>query len=260
MRYARLLGLIFVASLQRELAYRANLAFAGALALVNAAAGAATLAIVYGHTATLAGWHIGEALALLGAYQIVSGLLETFIEPNLAWFGGKVARGELDDVLLRPAPGLLMVSLGSAQPWRLWQAVLGVLTGAVGVAHMAAAPSLIGVLASLVLLMTGVIITWASRIALASLAFWAPGIALDVFFGAVWQLGRYPVSVYHPVVGWLLTYVIPLAFVATMPARALTRGADLTLVGRGLLVAAMAVGAMTVVWRTGLRRYTGATS
>lgn len=257
---ARLLGLMVVVSLQRELAHRANLAFEGALALVNAGAGAAALLIVFAHVPTLAGWRVGEALALLGAYQIVSGLLQAFIEPNLAWFGGKVLRGELDDVLLQSAPSLLTVSLGNCEPFALLQAALGALIIVAGVAHMGTAPTVGGAFASGALLLAGVVITWASRVLLASLAFWAPSIELDVFYGALWQLGRYPVGVYPPVVGWLLTYVIPVAFVATIPARTLARGADPSLLAAGGIAALVAVLIVLLVWRAGLRRYTSATS
>ena len=259
MRIARLLGLMVVVSLQRELSHRANLAFEGALAVVNAAAGVAALAIVFGHVSTLAGWHAGEALTLLGVYQIVSGLLQAFVEPNLAWFGGKIMRGELDDALLQPAPSLLVVSLGGCQPWALLPVALGAPMIAAGVARTGGL-SAGGALAGLALLFAGAAITWASRVLLASLAFWAPSMELDVFYGALWQLGRYPVGVYPPAVGWLLTYVIPVAFVAAIPAGALTRGASLLLVGQGVTVAVIAIGAATVVWRAGLRRYTGATS
>lgn len=260
MRIMRLLSLLFVVSLQRELAHRANLAFAGALALVNAVAGAAALAIVFGHVSTLAGWHIGDALTVLGAYQIVGGVLQAFIEPNLAWFGGKVRRGELDDVLLQPAPSLLTLSLGSCEPWALLDVVLGALIIAVGATRMGVVPTVGGACAGLALLGVGVVITWASRVALASLAFWAPQIELDVFYGALWQLGRYPLSIYQPMVRWLLTYVIPVAFVATIPARAFARGADPSLLAEGVGVALAAVCLVALLWRAGLRRYTSATS
>lgn len=260
MRIARLLGLMFGVSLQREMAHRANLAFAGLLALVNAGAGVAALSIVFGHVSTLAGWHIGEAVALLGAYQIVSGVLQAFIEPNLAWFGGKVLRGELDDVLLQPAPSLLLVSLGGCEPWALLEVALGFLLIAASATHMSAVPTVGGACAGLALLCVGWVVTWASRVILASLVFWAPGVELDVFYGALWQLGRYPVSIYHPVVGWLLTYVIPVAFVAMIPARALTRGADPVVLAEGVAAALASIGIVSLVWRAGLRRYTSATS
>jgi len=37
-------------------------------------------------TSTLGGSSRDEAVVLLGSYQIMSGLLAAFIEPNLMWF------------------------------------------------------------------------------------------------------------------------------------------------------------------------------
>ncbi len=125
MRLLKLLLGIVAISIQRELAHRANLLFETLLALFGAAAGLLALRIVYTQAEVLAGWRIEEAIVLLGMYQLVSGLLATFVEPNLAWFAGKVTSGELDDLLLKPVPSLLMASLGGCQPWALLQVMLG---------------------------------------------------------------------------------------------------------------------------------------
>lgn len=53
---------------------------------------------------------------------------------------------------------------------------------------------------------------------------------------------------------------MPVAFVATLPARALTRPPDPALIVDGALVAAGALLLVRLVWQAGLRRYTSATS
>lgn len=57
-----------------------------------------------------------------------------------------------------------------------------------------------------------------------------------------------------------MTYVVPVAFVATVPARALLGGALpktlVTAMAAAVLATAIALG----VWRRGLRSYTSATS
>lgn len=256
----RIFAHVVTLAVQREAAFRVNMLFEGLLTLVGVLSGLAALGIVFAHTGTLAGWSFGETVVLLGAYEIVSGLLQAFVEPNLSWFGGKVTRGELDDLLLQPAPALFMASFGTCNPWALAQVTLGVAVAAAGLASIGATLSLAGVSCAVFLLLVGIVVTWASRMLLACLAFWAPGIALDVMYSAFWQLGRYPVGIYHPALRALLTYIVPVAFVATLPARALTRPVDATLIVEGLLVAAGALLLVRLVWQAGLRRYTSATS
>jgi ABC-2 type transport system permease protein len=253
-----LLGIVAI-SIQRELAHRANLLFEALLALFGTAAGLLALRIVYTQAEALAGWRLEEAIVLLGMYQLVSGLLATFVEPNLAWFAGKVISGELDDLLLKPVPSLLMASLGGCQPWALLQVALGiVIVGAA--APLETQITATGALSALLLLLAGAVIAWATRVLLASLAFWAPGVEPTVLYSAFWQLGRYPVDIYHPIVRGLLIYLVPVAFVGSIPARALTRGADPALLGLGLAAALGTVLLAQAVWRLGLRRYTSATS
>ena len=95
---------------------------------------------------------------------------------------------------------------------------------------------------------------------LASLALWSPGFDLDVVYSAVWQFGRYPVSIYRQPVRFVLTWVPPVAFISTHPARVLTQGADAGLIIVGLVIGLAAIAIVQLVWHCGLRRYTSATS
>jgi ABC-2 type transport system permease protein len=81
-----------------------------------------------------------------------------------------------------------------------------------------------------------------------------------VLYGALWQLGRYPVSIYRQPIRFALTFVLPVAFVATLPARVLTRDLEPVLIAAGLTVACAAMLGVWIVWNAGLRRYTSATS
>ena len=260
MRLFRLLLGIMAISVQRELAHRANLLFEAILALFGAAAGLLALRLVYTQVEALAGWRLEEAIVLLGMFQLVSGLQATFVEPNLAWFANKVTSGELDDVLLKPVPSLFSASLGVCQPWALLQVALGAAVVVAGVAPLGAQVTATGAASALLLLLEGAVIAWGARVLLASLAFWAPGVEPTVLYSAFWQLGRYPVDIYYPAVRILLTYLVPVAFISSIPARTLTHGANMQLLAIGLgaaLGAALLAGA---VWRQGLRRYTSATS
>src|SRR5215471_8266109 len=99
LRLFRLFARVVSITVQRELAHRVNLLFQAVLTATQVAAGFAALSVIYTHVSTLAGWTSAQATVLLGAYEIVSGLLQAFIEPNLAFFTNKVEGGELDDLL-----------------------------------------------------------------------------------------------------------------------------------------------------------------
>jgi ABC-2 type transport system permease protein len=254
-----LFGVLFSLSVRRAVAFRADLLFELVVTIVGAGASVAALLVVYTRTDTLGGWGPGEAIALLGTFQVVSGLRSTFVEPNLQFFGEQVKSGRLDAILLQPAPSILLASLGSCAPTALIQVGLGVgiaVTGALK-ADFAITPG--GVAAWLIVVVAATVTMWATRVVTSSVVFWAFGLSLDVLYDAVWQFGRYPVQVYGSGLRIVLTYVAPVSLIATVPVEAL-RDEGLLAVPVAAVVAVGTSTAAWLVWRSGLRRYTSATS
>jgi len=81
----------------------------------------------------------------------------------------------------------------------------------------------------LAMLAAGVALTWATRVGIAIVALWAPSVELEVVYDAVWQFARYPITIYGQPLRFALSWVIPLAFISTVPARALTSGIGVTM-------------------------------
>ena len=81
-----------------------------------------------------------------------------------------------------------------------------------------------------------------------------------MLFRSMYQAGRWPVSVYP---GWLrigFTFLVPLGFAVTVPAQALTgRASGWLLLGAAAFTAALSA-VTRVMWRTGLRHYSGASA
>ncbi|GHO99491.1 multidrug ABC transporter permease [Reticulibacter mediterranei] len=260
MKFVRMAGMLFALSVKRELAFRTNLVFQLIVTLLTTFAELAALRLVYTQTATLAGWSFGHILLLFGTFQILRGLLATFVDPNFQWFSNQVRSGKLDALLLLPVPSILMVNTGTYAPIELIQ--IGVGIGVIGAAFLTLhiSPFFWGVIGWLFLLAVGFIISWAARVLLASVVFWAASVELDVFYRTIWEFGRYPISIYRQPVRFLLTYIFPVAFLATYPASAFIEGINpLHMLVGGLLSAGFLV-LVQLVWRSGLRRYTSATS
>jgi ABC-2 type transport system permease protein len=97
-------------------------------------------------------------------------------------------------------------------------------------------------------------------LAFSGLVFWSPGFLFTWLFNALFQMARYPVGLYP---GWLrlvLTWIVPVGVMTTVPAQALSGTASTgVLLGSVALAAAFFAGA-TVLFRTGLRRYASASS
>ena len=260
MRSLVLFGMIFSISLRRSMAHRTNLVFEGLVSVTSVVAGLLVLAVIFSETETLAGWSRGDVVVLLGTYHIVSGILWTCIEPNVAWFRNQVTEGKLDDILLKPVSSLFLTSLGSCAPWSLFQVVVGMAVVVVGCSLITPAPHVSNGLCWLLLMAVAVVLTWSSRVLLACLALWAPGFQPEVLYQAAWQFGRYPVAIYPAAIRGVLTWVIPIAFITSLPAQALTRGVSHVWIVGSLTAAGCSVVMVCQIWAAGLRRYTSATS
>jgi ABC-2 type transport system permease protein len=220
----------------------------------------AALSVVFTRTDTLGGWRPGQAIVLLGTFQIVTGLRSAFVEPNIQWFGEQVKSGRFDALLLQPASSIFLASLGTTAPLALLQVGLGAGLVVFGLVHGAIAISAGGFVAWLVMVVAATVIMWSSRVVLAAVVFWAFGLSLDVVYDAIWQFARYPVQLYRHTLQVILTYLLPTALIATMPADVLARGAGWMSVPIALGVALGSFLIAHVAWDAGLRRYRSATS
>nr|WP_202891911.1 ABC-2 family transporter protein [Kribbella shirazensis] len=248
-------------SLRRSVAFRVNLVFDVLLAFTGLGTAVAAVLIVFTRADTLAGWSKAEFLILIGTYQLITGLRTTFIDPNLSWFPETgIRNGKLDGYLLQPAPSLFLSSLSLSSPLQLIQFVLGAGVLGWGIAAADRGPSAGGAVSWLVLVVAGIVVTWALSVLLACLAFWAPKLQLDVFYHSAWQFGRYPTDVFARPLRILLTYVFPMALIASVPSTALLRGPQFGVLVAGIAAAGGAAALAALAWRAGLRRYTGATS
>jgi ABC-2 type transport system permease protein len=263
MRYLRLIGSFVRASFQQELAYRANFAIGLLHSLLNLATGVLALVVLFGQVQAVRGWTFASTLALLGVYLLLSALRGLFIGPSLntlAGLDGDVMSGRLDFTLLRPVDLQLLVSL---RQWRLFALVdlvlaLGVLAAAM--AQLGQSLSAVQLVAFLLALFAGVGALYAILLAFSALAFFSPGILFTWVLDGMLQMARYPVGMYP---GWLrlvLTWVIPVGVMTTIPAQALSGEIDPgTLAGAVALSLALMLLA-SYLFRRGIRRYNSASS
>lgn len=260
MRYLRLYALIVSLSIRRALAFRANLAAETLVSVINIVASLVIVRSVFWVSGSLAGWTSGEALTLLGLYLIGSGLLGACVEPNLRWFRDQILQGQLDEVLLRPLSSAFLASLGTCAPLALSQSLAGIIVFAYGLATLEGRPTVPALLLAAGLFAAGCLSIWAMRLLLASLAFWAPSAQPDVGFRALWEFGRYPSTLYGRPVRFALTYVVPVALVATIPTQVLAGSAGWQAIATTVIVCGAMLLAARWVWLAGLRRYSSATS
>lgn len=248
-------------ALQAELQYRANFWVQLGQSLIALATGLVALGLVFQQVDRLNGWTAPQLLAVMGTQLCVGGLIQAWIQPNMARLIQEVRDGNLDQALTRPLDAQLLVSLREFRPWQLVDLLVGgtvlalaLRAGGVGLD----AGRLLGFLALLAL---GLVMLYCIWLMISASAFWVlRGGDLLELFSSLQQAGRWPVDLYP---GWLrmgLSYLLPLAFAVTLPAETLMRRLE----GRSLLLACwlacILIFLARAVWLAGLRRYAGASA
>jgi ABC-2 type transport system permease protein len=263
MHYLRLIAQFMRASFQEEAAYRANFFISLLHSLLNLATGVLGVYVLFSQVESVRGWSFASTLALLGVYLTVSALRGLFIGPGLdalAGMEGEIWSGSFDFTALRPLNIQFYVSLRKWRWFALFDLLLGLGVLGAAVAQLGQGLTLGQVLAFLLALAAGVLALYAILLAFAGLVFWSPEVLFTWVFNGVFQMARYPVGMYP---GWLrlvLTWVIPVGVITTLPAEALSGAlSPWSLAGSMALAVLLTVGA-SWLFRRGLRRYVSASS
>jgi len=263
MYYLRLIKSFMRVSIQAELAYRANFFISLLHSLLNLGTGVLGLVVLFSQVSAIHGWDFSATLALLGAYLVLGALRDMFIGPSLdalAGLDGEVWTGRLDFTLLRPVNVQFVASF---HQWRLLP-VVDLLLGAgivgVAISRMNQALTPWHMITFLVALCVSLVVLYALLLFFAGLVFWSAGFLFTWVFDGLFQLARYPVGLYPGWTRFLLTWIIPVGIMTTIPAQALSGNLSITtLLGAVILALALLTGA-TIIFQVGLRRYTSASS
>jgi ABC-2 type transport system permease protein len=271
-RMVRIVRRFWGTALAAELEYQANALVELLAVLGNLAGSLFVLSLLYGHGRDLGGWSWEAALVVLGLYTLLDGVTSCVLQPNLSRIVGHVQNGSLDFVLLKPIDSQLHLSARYISPWGLPGVLAGlVLSGwglvrslpqGLGQQPQALIAWLIGPLAiGLVLLLAAAAILYSLWFVLASLSIWFVKVwnATEVL-RSVLVAGRYPISAYPPALRLVFTFVLPVAFLTTVPAQALIGEGSWPWALGSLLMALACLAGTRLFWQFALRHYTSASS
>lgn len=218
--------------------------------------------VVFTHTSALGDWSEAEVVFVYGYFMVPYGIFGAFC--NLWNFGERyIAKGEMDRILTRPAGSLAQVMLENVDPPSLLGSVIGMCI-------MGAAWSQLGLplhwydpLVLIVMTLGSVLVYMGLYTALAAISFYtdAPTGITPLLFN-IQNYGRYPVQIYNKIIRFVLTWLLPFAFVGVYPA-SFFLGRHHHDPAMAWLTPVMGVVCWTLgllVWSRGVKRYRGAGS
>ncbi len=261
MNTLRLLYIFFRVNVLNETAYRVNFFVQFFQSLLELGTSLAGLAVIFSFTDSLGGWGIDEMLALVGVFFLLGGLISLVIQPGMSALIDSVRDGTLDFMLTKPEDSQLLVSIQRVAIFSLMDFLLGLVVLITALVRLGSKIGLGQAAAFAGTLLAGAIIVYSFWLILASLSFWFVRVEnLLEIFRSMYEARRWPISLYP---GWLrfgLTFIVPVAFATSIPAEALTgRLNTWTFLGSAGLAALLFI-VSRIIWRFGLRHYSGASA
>lgn len=261
MKFLRLFWVFIRVGVMGEMAYPANFFVHLLDSVLELGTALAGLALIFAHTTTLGGWRPDELVALVGVYFLVGGVIGLVIQPGMEQLTEAVRDGTLDFTLTKPEDAQLLVSVWRVEIWKIVDVGLGFVVLAVGLARLGERVGIRQAAAFAAALVAGGVIVYSFWLILATTAFWLVRVEnILVIFQSVYEAGRWPVNIYP---GWLrfaLTFFIPVAFAITVPAQALAGRLTWPVLLGASAFAVVLFTAARLFWRTGIRRYSGASA
>jgi ABC-2 type transport system permease protein len=258
-RYIQVLQLFWSTAIAAELEYRINFVIAAFTSLGGLIGSLFGLFLFYRTGYTFAGWQWEEALIVVGVFTLLEGFSSTFLAPNLNRIVRHVQEGTLDFVLLKPINSQFWLSGHTISPWGIPDIIFGTI-----VIFYAGTRLGIGVdayLVSLIPLVFGLAILYSLWFMLGATSIWFVKIynVTEVLRGLI-EAGRYPMAAYPIAYQFFFTFIVPVAFLTTIPAEAMLGRVEFGwMIGAGFLAIVLLFIARSF-WQFALRFYTSASS
>ncbi|MBQ1274799.1 MAG: ABC-2 family transporter protein [Cellulosilyticum sp.] len=177
------------------------------------------LYLIFDKIELLNGWSFEQLIFIYGFAQIPRGI-DHLLTDNIwlvAWRW--VISGDIDRYMLRPMNILFQIISEKLQPDALGEILIGCILVAksisAGVSHI----TITNVILFFLSIIAGTIIYTSIKLFFASLAFWVKISGPFVQFAyQMADFAKYPTEIYTKSIGFIITWVIPFAFVAYLPA------------------------------------------
>jgi len=174
-------------------------------------------------------------------------------------FRGYLMTGDFDLVLVKPMSALFRILLGGMDP--IDMVTIPPLIIAVVYVGKILDPSLLQVFYYVLLIMGGLLISMSFHIVVMAIGI----ITLEVdnsilIFRDISSMGRFPIDIYKEPFRGILTYIVPVGIMFTLPVKIIFGVSSPLWVLGGLLIAVISFLIANNLWRVAMKKYTSASS
>lgn len=199
-----------------ELEYRFNFLIATLSSLTSLFGSLFGLFLFYRTGYNFQDWSWEEAMVVLGIFTILQGFSATFLVPNLNRIVEQVQQGTLDLILLKPISSQFWLSARIFSPWGIPDLAFGGII--IGYAGSRLGLGISNYLVSVAPLLFGLASLYSLWFMLGATSIWFVKIynVTEVLRGLL-EAGRSPIVAYLAAYRFFFTFMMPVAFLTTIP-------------------------------------------
>jgi ABC-2 type transport system permease protein len=249
-------------SLVRATMFRGDLFIWASVELLWISVNVIMVVVIYSHTRSVAGWSMYEMLLLVGTSMLIQRFLMGFFWSGIFEMGRNVRSGLFDFVLAQPGDPLFMASTRKLELDGLLNSLVAAGLVIYSARKLGLHPGAGDIALYACMVACGVVIHYSALVMAMSLSFWitsSQGVEGSYF--TLMEFSRLPREAFKKGIATVVfVWALPVVVVSNAPARAILHGFE-PLWALGLCAATALWFALAVlVFRSGLRRYTSASS
>lgn len=229
--------------------------------------GAQSIAILLGlnimfiHINNIAGWSYHDMLVLLGTFMLTDALSWMLFRAGVNDLDTIINKGDLDWYLIKPIDTQFMVTVQRLDAQDAGRSFVGIPILIYGLQNSEIFATLLNIPLFIVTLLLGQVVLYSITMAVKTVSFKSiQGWATSAISWRFYDLARYPVDIYSGAMRIIYTFVLPLVFIATVPAKVLTGNFELYMLFGAIAAAAISLCIVRLIWNKALSGYSSASS
>ncbi|WP_243388095.1 ABC transporter permease [Bacillus kexueae] len=215
--------------------------------------------VVFGHTSMLSGWNRDEIIFIYGFFLVPFALFASFF--NIWDFNERyIVKGEMDRILTRPIHSLFQVVLERMELESLFGAITGFIIMGYAAIQLQLTFHWYDLFIFILFVLGGTLVYAGIFVSIASIGFWSDArTSIMPMMYNIGNYGRYPVNIYNRIIRYILTWILPFAFVGVYPSAYFLNkeewyGYAFITPVMGMIFFSLSI----LLWNAGVKRYRGA--
>ncbi|HLN18974.1 MAG TPA: ABC-2 family transporter protein [Patescibacteria group bacterium] len=219
--------------------------------------------VIFGWVTSIKGWNYYEVLIIVGTAILVEGMIWMTCAYHHA-LKLILKTGSFDGLLVRPMDSQFLVSCYRGDLEDIVRVVIGGSIIIYGMGHLDVQGwnLMINCFLYVITLLCSYAILYSISVIVNSIAFWTiESPSTFAIFEVINRISEYPSDIFSGIVSRaIVSTIVPVLFIATVPARILSRGFDGRYVMGAIVIAISFIYMSRYVWKKGLAVYSSASS